>query len=167
MFLSKISINRPVMITMVLAVFIVFGAMAYFGLSLNLIPDADIPYVTIQTIYAGAGPSEVETLITEKVEDAISTISKIDYVESYSMENASIVLIAFELGKDIDVAVAEVKQKVDAIIRDLPDDADNPSVDKVDITAFPIMDIILTGNLDGRQLYEIADKQVKDRLSQI
>lgn len=155
------------MITMVLAVFIVFGAMAYFGLSLNLIPDADIPYVTIQTIYAGAGPSEVETLITEKVEDAISTISKIDYVESYSMENASIVLIAFELGKDIDVAVAEVKQKVDAIIRDLPDDADNPSVDKVDITAFPIMDIILTGNLDGRQLYEIADKQVKDRLSQI
>ncbi|MDO9578305.1 MAG: efflux RND transporter permease subunit [Candidatus Cloacimonadales bacterium] len=167
MFLSKVSINRPVMISMVLAVFIVFGAMAYFSLSLNLMPDADIPYVTIQTIYAGAGPNEVETLITKELEDAVSTISKIDYIESYSMDNVSIVLIAFELGKDIDVAVAEVKQKIDAINRNLPNDADNPSVDKVDFTAFPIMELILTGNIDGRELYEIADKQLKDRLSQI
>jgi len=167
MILSKLSINRPVMMTMVLAVFIVFGSIAYFGLSLNLMPEADIPYVTVQTIYAGAGPNEVETLITKKIEDAVSTISKIDFLESYSMDNVSILLIAFELGKDIDVAVAEVKQKVDAISRDLPSDADKSSVDKVDFTAFPIMEIILTGDLDGRELYEIADKQLKDRLSQI
>lgn len=167
MFLSKVSINRPVMITMVLAVFIVFGAMAYFSLSLNLMPEADIPYVTIQTIYPGAGPSEVETLITKDLEDAISTISKISVVQSYSMENVSVIVIEFDLGKDIDVAVAEVKQKVDAIIPFLPGDAENPSVEKLDFTAFPIMDIILTGNLDGRDLFEIADKQLKDRFSQI
>jgi hydrophobic/amphiphilic exporter-1 (mainly G- bacteria), HAE1 family len=167
MFLSKISINRPVMITMVLAVFIVFGAMAYFSLSLNLMPEADIPYVTIQTIYAGAGPNEVENLISKPIEDAVSTISKIDYMESYSMDNVSILMIAFELGKDIDIAVAEVKQKVDAIARNLPTDADKPSVDKVNMSAFPIMEMILTGNQDGRELYEIADKQLKDRLSQI
>ena len=65
------------------------------------------------------------------------------------------------------MAVAEVKQKIDAINRNLPNDADNPSVDKVDFTAFPIMELILTGNIDGRELYEIADKQLKDRLSQI
>ncbi|MDA3813984.1 MAG: efflux RND transporter permease subunit [Candidatus Cloacimonetes bacterium] len=167
MFLSKISINRPILTTMVLAVFIVFGAIAYFSLSLNLMPEADIPFVTIQTIYAGAGPNEVENLISKKIEDAVSTISKIDYMESYSMDNVSILMIAFELGKDIDIAVAEVKQKVDAISRSLPSDADKPSVDKVDFTAFPIMEIILTGNQDGRELYEIADKQLKDRLSQI
>jgi HAE1 family hydrophobic/amphiphilic exporter-1 len=167
MFLSKLSINRPVMITVILAVFVVFGTMAYFGLSLNLMPEADIPYVTIQTIYPGAGPSEVETLITKKLEDAVSTVSKIDYVQSYSMDNVSVVLIAFELGKDIDIAVAEVKQKIDAITSQLPSDSELPSVDKVDMTAFPIMEIILTGNLDGRQLYEIADKQLKDRFSQI
>lgn len=167
MFLSKLSINRPVMITVILAVFVVFGTMAYFGLSLNLMPEADIPYVTIQTIYPGAGPSEVETLITKKLEDAVSTVSKIDYVQSYSMDNVSVVLIAFELGKDIDIAVSEVKQKIDAITSQLPSDSELPSVDKVDMTAFPIMEIILTGNLDGRQLYEIADKQLKDRFSQI
>lgn len=155
------------MITVILAVFVVFGTMAYFGLSLNLMPEADIPYVTIQTIYPGAGPSEVETLITKKLEDAVSTVSKIDYVQSYSMDNVSVVLIAFELGKDIDIAVSEVKQKIDAITSQLPSDSELPSVDKVDMTAFPIMEIILTGNLDGRQLYEIADKQLKDRFSQI
>ncbi len=167
MFLSKVSINKPVMITMVLAVFIVFGAMAYMGLSLNLMPQADIPFVTIQTVYAGAGPNEVENLISKKIEDAVSTISKIDYMESYSMDNVSILIIAFELGKDIDIAVAEVKQKVDAITRELPSDADKSSVNKINFSAFPIMELILTGNLDGRELYEIADKQLKDRLSQI
>ncbi len=167
MFLSKVSINKPVMMTMVILVFVVFGTLAYFGLSLNLMPEADIPFVTVQTIYAGAGPNEVETLITKKIEDAVSTISKIDYMESYSMDNVSILIIAFELGKDIDVAVAEVKQKVDAINRNLPSEADKPSVDKLDFTAFPIMELILTGDLDGRELYEIADKQLKDRLSQI
>ncbi|HPR17900.1 MAG TPA: efflux RND transporter permease subunit [Candidatus Cloacimonadota bacterium] len=167
MFLSKISINRPILVTMILAVFIIFGAMAYFNLSINLMPNADIPYVTIQTVYAGAGPNEVESLITDKVEDAVSTISKIDYIESYSMDNVSVIQIAFELGKDIDVAVTEVKQKVDAIKRNLPDDAEDATVTKVDMTASPIIDIILTGNLDARQLYEIADQNLKDRLSQI
>lgn len=167
MFLSKLSINRPVMITMVISVFVVFGILAYFGLSLNLMPEADIPYVTIQTIYPGAGPGEVETLISKKIEDAVSTVSKIDFIESYSMDNVSIVVIAFELGKDIDIAVSEVKQKVDAILSTLPSDAENPSVDKVDFSAFPIMEIILTGNIDGRELFDIADKQLKDRFSQV
>ncbi|MBN1326312.1 MAG: efflux RND transporter permease subunit, partial [Candidatus Cloacimonetes bacterium] len=167
MILSKLSINRPVMISMVISVFLVFGILAYFGLSLNLMPEADIPYVTIQTVYAGAGPNEVETLITKKLEDAVSTISKIDFIESYSMDNVSIIVLAFELGKDIDVAVAEVKQNIDAIMRELPQDAENPSVNKLDFSAFPIMDIILTGDLDGIALYEIADKNLKDRFSQI
>jgi len=167
MFLSKLSINRPVLVTMLISVFVVFGILAYLGLSLNLMPEADIPFVTIQTIYGGAGPSEVETLITKKIEDAVSTVSRIDYMDSYSMDNASIVLIAFELGKDIDIAVSEVKQKVDAIVRELPDDAEKPSVDKVDITAFPIVQMILTGNLEARELYELADKQLKDRFSQV
>ncbi len=167
MILSKLSINRPVLVSMVLGLFLVFGAMSYFSLSLNLMPEADIPYVTIQTIYPGAGPSEVENLISQELEDAISTVSKIDYIESYSMDNVSIIVIVFELGKDIDVAVAEIKQKVDAVRINLPGDAENPTVDKVDFTAFPIMEMILSGNLDGKELYEIADNELKDRFSQV
>ena len=167
MFLAKISIERPVLATVGILVFVIFGAMAYFTLNLNLTPDVDIPYVTISTVYPGAGPKEVETLISKRVEDAVSTISQIERVESYSLDGISIVIIQFGLGKEVDVANQEVKDKVDGILNKLPDDAEKPIVQKIDIKAFPIMDVVLSGNMDPRDLYEIADKTLKDRFSQI
>ncbi|MBN1948278.1 MAG: efflux RND transporter permease subunit, partial [Candidatus Cloacimonetes bacterium] len=167
MFLAKVSINRPVMITMLVSVFVVFGILAYFTLPLNLMPQADLPYITIQTIYPGAGPAEIETQITKRIEDAVSTISRIDYIESYSMDNVSLVVLAFELGKKIDVASQEVRQKVDAILNEFPADAEKPSIDKFDPGSWPIMELILTGDMDSRGLFEIADKTLKDRFSQI
>lgn len=167
MFLAKISINRPVLTTVGLSVFLIFGLIAYFGLNLNLQPDVEIPYVTVQTVYPGAGPKEIETLITKRIEDAVSTISRIERIESYSLDGASIVIIEFQLGKDVDVANQEVKDKVDAIINLLPTDAKKPIIQKIDIRQFPVVDLVLSGNLDARQLYEIADKTLKDRFSQI
>ncbi len=167
MFLSKLSIERPVMVTMGLLVFVVFGLLAYIGMPLNLMPDVQLPYVVVQTVYPGAGPNEVESQITERVEEAVATVSQIDYIQSYSMESVSIVMIAFEMGKDVDIANQEVKDKVDGIIRDFPDNTEAPVVQKRDITAFPIMDLVLTGNMDGRELYELTDTKLKERLAQI
>ena len=167
MFLAKLSINRPVMTTMGILVFLIFGALSYINLNLNQMPDVEIPYVTIQTVYPGAGPKEIETLISKRIEETVSTISQIKRVESYSLDGVSIVMIEFELGKDIDVANQEVKDKVDQILNDLPDEAELPIVQKVDFSAFPIVDVILSGDLDPRTLYEFADKTLKDRFSQI
>ena len=167
MFLSNVSINRPVMITMLVLVFIVFGALAYLTLSLNLMPDAEFPFITIQTIYPGAGPKEIETQISKKIEDAVSTISKIDYIESYSMDNVSFVIMRFDLDKDVNIASQEAKDKVDAIMNQFPVDAEKPVIGKFDFGAFPIIDMVLSGNLSGRELYEVADKKLKDRFSQI
>jgi len=167
MFLSKLSIERPVMVTMGLLVFVVFGLLAYIGMPLNLMPNVKLPYVVVQTVYPGAGPSEVESQITERVEEAVATVSQIDYIQSYSMESASIVMIAFEMGKDVDIANQEVKDKVDGILRNFPDNTESPVVQKIDITAFPIMDLVLSGNMDGRDLYELADTKLKERLAQI
>lgn len=167
MFLAKISINRPVLTTVGILIFLIFGLIAYFGLNLNLQPDVEIPYVTIRTIYPGAGPKEIETLVTKRIEDAVSTISQIERVESYSLDGASIIIIEFQLGKDVNVANQETKDKVDQIINNLPADAEKPVVQKVDIRLFPVVDVVLSGKLDARQLYEIADKTLKDRFSQI
>ena len=167
MFLAKISITRPVLTTVGLLVFLIFGALAYFTLNLNLFPDVEIPYVTVSTVYPGAGPKEVETLISKKIEDAVSTVSLLERVESYSLDGVSIVILQFGLGKQVDIANQEVKDKIDAIINELPEDAELPLVQKVDIEAYPIMDVVLSGNLDSRQLYEIADKTRKDRFSQV
>ncbi|MFA7544052.1 MAG: efflux RND transporter permease subunit, partial [Candidatus Cloacimonadaceae bacterium] len=167
MFLAKLSIERPVLVSMAILVFVVFGALAYFGMPLNLMPDVELPYVSISTVYPGAGPKEVETLITTKIEEAVATVSQIDFVQSYSIENVSIILIAFELDKDVDVASSEVKDKVDAILRDLPSDIERPSVQKFDFSATPFMDIVLSGDMDPREMYELADSRLRERFSQI
>ena len=167
MFLSDISIKRPIMISMGLIVFMVFGGLAFFSLSLDLMPDVEIGFVTVQTIYPGAGPKEIESQVTKRIEDSVATISKIEYIESYSMDSVSIVMLKFDIGKDSDIATQEVKDKVDAILNDLPEDAETPIVEKFDLRALPVLDIVLSGKLDMKDLYELADKRLKDRFSQI
>jgi HAE1 family hydrophobic/amphiphilic exporter-1 len=167
MFLSKVSINRPILTTMLLLVFVVFGLLAYFGLSLNLMPEAEIPYVTVQTIYPGASPKDIETQISKKIEDAVSTISMIDFIESYSMDNVSFVMIAFKLGKNADIANQEVKDKVDAILNNLPQDAKKPIISKFNVAEQPVVNMIVSGKMSPVELYELADKKIKDRFAQI
>lgn len=167
MVIAKVSIKRPIATTMGIFVFLIFGWLAYLNLSLDQMPDVEIPYVTVQTVYPGAGPKEIETLISKRIEDAVSTISEIEKIESYSLDGFSVVIIEFKLSKKVDIANQEVKDKVDAIINDLPDDAQTPIIEKVDLRAFPIIDVVLSGDVDPRELYEIADKTLKDRFSQI
>ena len=96
MFLSDISIKRPVMISMIIIVFVLFGGLAYFGMNLETTPSIDLPFITIQTVYPGASPEDLEILVSKKIEDEVASISKIDYIQSYSMENVSFVMIAFD-----------------------------------------------------------------------
>jgi HAE1 family hydrophobic/amphiphilic exporter-1 len=167
MILVKTSINRPVMTTMGILVFLIFGILAYMNLNLNQMPDVEIPFVTVQTIYPGAGPKEIETLVTKRIEDAVSTVSQIESIESFSLDGVSIIIMEFALDKDVDVANQEVKDKVDEILNDLPDASEKPIVQKVDLRAFPIIDVVLSGDLDPRELYQVADNVLKDRFSQI
>ncbi len=165
--LIKLSVDRPVLTTVILMVFIIFGGLAFNTLNLNNMPKVEIPFVTVTTVYPGAGPKENETLITKKVEDAVSTISQIKRIESYNMDGAAITLLEFDLAKDVDVANQEVKDKVDQILNELPSDAEKPIIQKIDINAAPIMDLILSGEKDSRELYQIASTRLKDRISQI
>ena len=165
--ISDLSINRPIMMTMFLLVTILFGIIAYFNLKLDLMPDVDIPYVTVQTVYPGAGPQEIETQVTKKIEDAVSSVSQIKSITSYSLEGASIVVIEFELNKNIDIANQEVKDNIDGILSNLPTDIKKPIIKKIDFGAQPVIDIVLSGNKSPIELYEIAEKKLKDRFSQI
>ncbi|MEF3694763.1 MAG: efflux RND transporter permease subunit, partial [Candidatus Cloacimonadota bacterium] len=167
MFLSTISIKRPVLVTMGLLVFVVFGLIGYMGMPLTMMPDVKIPYVLIQTIYPGAGPREIETQISKPIEDAVANVSQIDLIQSYSMENVSLVMVQFKINKDIDLANQEVKDKVDAIAVNMPTGAQKSTISKLDINAFPFMDLVLSGNLEGRELYEYANNKLKDRFAQI
>lgn len=167
MFLAKIATKRPVLTTTIILVFIVFGIFAYTSLNLDTFPEVKVPFVTITTIYPGAGPKEVENLVTKPIEDEIATISGIERIESYSLENSSIILIEFKLGKDVDVANREVKDQVEKILYKLPSEAKKPIIQKLDVQAFPIINLIVYGKVSPVELYELCDKKIKDRISQI
>ncbi|MBL7034077.1 MAG: efflux RND transporter permease subunit, partial [Candidatus Delongbacteria bacterium] len=167
MLLSDLSIRRPIMISMLLIVFLIFGALSWFTLNLNSMPAVEIPYVSVMTVYPGAGPQEIETQVTKPLEDAIATISRVKKITSYSLEAVSYVIIEFELGKSVDLANQEVKDKTNQVLNELPADAELPVVAKFDINAFPVMDLLLTGEIPQTELRYLADNLLVDRLSQI
>jgi HAE1 family hydrophobic/amphiphilic exporter-1 len=167
MFLSDLSIKRPVMMSMLLVALLLFGFIGYSNLPLTLMPNFKIPYVTVQTIYAGTAPQEIETQITKKIEDEISSITLVDEMYSYSLEGVSIVQIKFKMEKDEDVALQDVKDKVDQILNDLPEGADRPIIQKLDVNATSVMDIVMEGDLTSTELYDIAKNDIKDRIAQV
>jgi HAE1 family hydrophobic/amphiphilic exporter-1 len=166
-FFAHLSVSRPVLTSMLVIVFVVLGAFSFFAIPLDLFPGIDLPYVTVTTVYPGAGPEEVETEITEPIEDAISTIANLKSLVSYSQENVSTVIVEFDLGVDPDLAAIEVKDKVDAIRADLPSEAEAPTILKLDINAMPIMDVTISGPQSLEALTDFADDIVKEQLSRV
>jgi HAE1 family hydrophobic/amphiphilic exporter-1 len=162
-----IAIKRPVTVLMVSLALVLYGLMAYFSLPKSLMPDTSIATVTIQAVYPGASPDIVETQVTKKIEDQISGITDVDTITSYSMDSASIVIVLFKSGKDENVAVQEVKEKVEAILADMPQDMERPSIEKQDINDEPVMTILMEGDMDPTELYTLASTVIQDELAQI
>ncbi len=165
--LARICVEHPVLAVMINLVFIFLGIVSFSVLTIDLFPEVDIPVVTVRTIWVGASPEEIESQVTKKIEDAVATISGIERIESRSLDSVSIVITEFGFGTDINLAHIDVKDKVDAILAQLPDDADPPITEKSDIGATPIMELMVTGDRPLQELYELVDRDVKDALSRI
>ena len=165
--LAKICVEQPVLAVMLNLVFIFLGIVSFSTLTMDLFPEADIPVVTVRTVWRGADPKEIESQISKQIEDAVATISGIEKIESNSLDSVSIVTIAFEFGTDVNFAHIDVKDKVDAILARLPNDANPPIVEKFDLGAAPILELMLTGDRSLRELYSLADGEVKDALSRV
>ena len=160
-------IARPVMTTMLVVVMLVMGIYSYSHLVTELIPSLDFPVVVVTTVYPGAAPGEVETQVTKKIEDAVATLANIDELTSTSMESMSQVVVQFELEVKEDQASIDVKDKVDAIVGDLPEDAEAPVITKFDIAGEAVVELAVSGPRPLPELYEIVDKRLKDRLSRV
>src|SRR3954447_12444750 len=128
--LAEICVRRPVFATMLILALTVVGIFSYFSLGVDLFPKIDLPTITITVTNPGASPQEIETEITDKIEESVNTISGIDELRSTSVEGVSQVFITFILEKDVNVAAQEVENRVQTIIPDLPDTAEQPTVQK-------------------------------------
>ena len=161
-------VKRPVTTIMFVLFFVVLGIVSYFNLNVEKDPEIDFPIVTVSVVYPGATPLEVETLVTDKIEDAVSELSQIKKLRSYSYDSFSFIFVEFKMSADVNVKSIEVKDKVEAILNDLPGDAEAPVIEKFDPLIEPVLDLVLTSDvLDGRDLYEYADKTLKDHFSNI
>jgi HAE1 family hydrophobic/amphiphilic exporter-1 len=162
--LAQLCVRRPVFATMLVLSLVVVGVFCYFGLGVDLFPKVDIPTVAVIIADPGAGPEEIETEISKKVEDAVNTISMVDEVRSTSSEGQSLVLITFELAKNGDVAAQEVQNKVNLIVPNLPQTAKQPIIQKFDPDAAPILQIAVSAPRSLRDVTLIADRQIKQKL---
>ncbi len=167
MWLTRLSIRRPVFVIVLISTFLLLGLFSRGKMQIEERPRVDIPYVTITSVYPGAGPSEMETLVTKPLEDAVSSVNGIRNLTSSSQYGISFVSLEFYIGTDSRFASQEVKQKVDGARRSLPRDMDPPSVDRFDINARPVLYLGLKGDRTVKQLRFLADTQIRYRLAQV
>lgn len=165
--LAEICVRRPVFATMLILSLTVVGLFSFKALGVDLFPKIDLPTITVTVVNPGASPQEIETEITDKVEGAVNTISGIDELRSTSVEGVSQVFITFLLEKNADVAAQEVRDKVNLIVTDLPETAEQPIIQKLDTDAAPVLRIAVSAPRSLREVTDIADKQIKQRIESI
>jgi HAE1 family hydrophobic/amphiphilic exporter-1 len=165
--LANVSIERPVFATMMILALIVLGLFSYTKLNIDQYPDVDIPAVTATTVLAGAGPEQIETDVTKKIEDAVNTIGGIDHITSTSQEGVSIVVIQFKLEVDGKQAAQEVREKIAAIRANLPTDIKDPIILRYDPASQPIMTLTIAGDRSEKEITTYTKDIIKKRLENV
>jgi HAE1 family hydrophobic/amphiphilic exporter-1 len=152
---------------MIILALVIMGYQGYSRLLLDRFPAVDFPFVTISVFFAGASPEDVEELVVKPIEDAVSTISGIDELNSTSVEGVGTVIIAFVEGIDGNTAAIEVERQVAAIRNELPAEAEDPVIGKFDLNAIPVLIMTLSGPQKQEALFDLADNIIKPRLQSV
>lgn len=165
--LAAICVRRPVFTWVLTLSLVVVGGASFFGLGVDRFPNIDFPIVIVTTQLAGASPEQVETEISEPMEEAINAISGLDELSSNSFEGLSVVVASFDLDKDIDVAAQEVRDRIDRILTDLPEGIEPPQVQQVDPDAMPVLQVAVRSARSPREVTEYADRVILPRIESL
>jgi HAE1 family hydrophobic/amphiphilic exporter-1 len=168
MFLSEISIRRPVFASVMMLTLVILGIFSYRHLNIDMYPDVEMPVLTISTLYKGAPPESVEREVTRKIEEAVNPIQGVKHISSKSQEGLSSIVVQFTLETRINDATQEARAKVNAIRGDLPKEIEEPVIQKLDFSAAPVISIsVQSDTLDTRELTTLVDKRVKRRVENV
>jgi len=166
--LAEISIKRPSLVIVLFTILTLGGLLSYSMMGYELIPKFETNMVTISTVYPGASPAEVETSVTRKIEDAVGSLENVKKVESSSYESLSVIMVQLNTGADVNYALNDAQRKVNAILADLPEDADPPSLQKFSLDDLPIMTLSISSNkLNNKDLYDLLDKKIEPIFSRV
>ncbi len=165
--LAALCIKRPVFASVLILSITVIGLFSFSQLGVDQFPKIDFPTVVITTVQPGAAPEQIETEVTDKIEEAVNTISGIDELRSTSSEGVSLVFVSFVLEKDGDVAAQEVRDKISGVMSRLPKTVQQPRIDRFDPDAAPVISIALTANKPVREVTEYADKVLRRQIESV
>jgi HAE1 family hydrophobic/amphiphilic exporter-1 len=160
--LAEICVRRPVFALMLVMAMVVAGGAAYAQLGVDRFPKMDLPSISVSTTYPGAAPAEVESEVTQLLEDAVATVAGIDELRSISREGNSILLLTFNLNRDIDAGTQDVRDAINSVLNRLPPGTDPPVIRKQDTDSSPILTLAVSGQRDPRELFVLADRFVKN-----
>lgn len=165
--LAALSIKRPTFITAILVIMLLVGLLTMSRMSVDMFPDVNFPYISVTTVYPGAGPKEVETLISKVLEEQIASISGLKNVTSVSLDGVSMVWGEFTLETNPRYAEQQFKDKVAQVRNRLPADAKEPVIKRYDPADRPVVMMSLTADLPADKLYDLADNTIRNTFEQV
>ncbi len=165
--LAAVCVRRPVFTWVLILALVVVGVASIRGLAVDRFPNVDFPMVVVTTVLPGASPEQVETEVSDKIEEAVNSISGLDELRSNSYEGLSVVLARFDLDKDTSVAAQEVRDRVNRTLSLLPQGIEQPRVERMDPDAAPVMLVALSGTRSIREITEYADKRVRRQIESL
>jgi len=165
--LAEICIHRPVFATMIVLSLVVVGAAGFFKLGVDRFPSVDLPTVSVRIGLPGGSPEEVESLITQQVEEVVNTVDGISELRSVSGQGTSFVIATFKLDRNLESATQDIRDRVNTLGRRLPEDATPPVIQKFDNDSTPVLTIALSADRSLRELTELADKTVRVQLERV
>jgi hydrophobic/amphiphilic exporter-1 (mainly G- bacteria), HAE1 family len=163
--LADVSVDRPVFASMMTLALVFVGALSYTRLGVDLLPEVEMPQVTVFTALPGAGPEEIESAVTQPLEEQLNTIAGIEEMRSVNREGFSFIILTFTLDRDIDAATQDVRDKLARVLRALPEGTDPPVISTFDAESSPILAVALAGPGSVRELTEFAETRVRDLIS--
>lgn len=165
--LSDFAIKRPVTMLMVVVVILILGFVSVSKMSIDLLPDVDVPVIVVLTTYPGAASEEIEDTITKPVEKSVSGVENVKTILSDSQPNVSVVQVRFKWGTDLDIAAMNVREKLDLIRRTLPENAEAPIVLKMDPSMMPVLILGMEGERDTMYLRQLADDTIVKQIERV
>jgi HAE1 family hydrophobic/amphiphilic exporter-1 len=162
--LTSLAIGRPLFMLMAITAVLIFGAIGYARMGVDLFPAVNFPVVLVTVPYPGASPEVVESLVTKPVEDSVAGLADLDQIQSYSSEGLATITVQFKDSANADTAAIEVEKRVNAARASLPADVQAPTILKFDFNQQPIITLALSGDRSPEQLYRLADERLRNRL---
>jgi hydrophobic/amphiphilic exporter-1 (mainly G- bacteria), HAE1 family len=167
MSITELSIKRPTLVAVIFAILSIAGILSYTMLKYDLLPKMDVPVVMVSTVYSGASATDVESSVTKKLEDALSSLENVDNMSSTSQEGISMIVITLNSGTDVDISLQEAQRKVNSVLSELPANAKTPSLVKYSTEDIPVLQLGVTAKIPETKLYQLTKDQIKSQISKI